>query len=174
MDFNNNQVDHDLLPNIEDLKYAGLQKDYKKLSVLFVSIFNFLLIAAFSAFLIIRPIEFPDHILFLAAVLIAIRIIWSYLSVVMGFKYKSYALRDKDIIYRSGWLWRQSIIIPFNRVQHIQVDQGPLERKFKLAKLKIFTAGGNSSDISIPGLRPEKAEKIKQFIVSKTALDEEE
>jgi len=59
-------------------------------------------------------------------------------------------------------------------VQHLRIDQGPIERKFNLSRLKIFTAGGNSSDLSIPGLDPITSNKLKQFIVAKTGMDEEE
>ena len=45
---------------------------------------------------------------------------------------------------------------------------------FNLAELKVFTAGGASSDLSISGLSPETAARIKDFIVIKTGIDEEE
>lgn len=100
--------------------------------------------------------------------------LWSLLATIKGFHYKSYALREKDIVYNTGWLWRRVTTVPFNRVQHVSIDQGPVERNFDLSKLKIFTAGGNASDMTIPGLRPETANYLKEFIVKKTLADEEE
>jgi len=174
MEFNNQQIDTELLPRIEDLQYSGLQSDYKKLLVIIISIVNVILITLFLCYVKFDPLNLPNAIIYGIAALITLRVIWSFISALKKFEYMSFALREKDIIYNKGWLWRQTIIVPFNRVQHIQVDQGPLERKFNLASLKIFTAGGTSSDISIPGLRPEKARQLKEFIVSKTAMDEEE
>ena len=174
MDFQNQQIDTSTLPKIEDLDYSGLQKEYKTVLILSVSFFNLILLTAFLILAFYDVIGVPDIVIQILAVLLFIRFVWSYITVIKGFQFKTYAIRDKDIIYKTGWLWRQTIIVPFNRVQHVQIDQGPIERKFDLAKLKIFTAGGSSSDISIPGLRPDKAQRIKQFIVSKTALDEEE
>ena len=83
-------------------------------------------------------------------------------------------MRSKDIVYRSGWLWRSTTTAPFNRVQHVMIDQGLIERQFQLSKLKIFTAGGSGSDLTIPGLNPETANTLKEFIVKKTTADEEE
>ena len=51
----------------------------------------------------------------------------------------------------------------------MSIDQGPIERQFGLSKLKIFTAGGGASDMSIPGLDPETANALKEYIVSKTS-----
>ena len=73
-----------------------------------------------------------------------------------------------------GLIWYSSTVIPFNRVQHCEISQGPIERLFKLSELKIFTAGGASSDMSVPGLNPETAHRLKEYIVIKTGMDEEE
>jgi membrane protein YdbS with pleckstrin-like domain len=78
------------------------------------------------------------------------------------------------LIYRTGLWWKSETTVPFVRVQHSEVIQGPVERIFGLAKLKLYTAGGQTSDLSVPGLRPKKAEELKDFITKKIAIDEEE
>lgn len=80
-------------------------------------------------------------------------------------------MREKDIIYTKGLLWQTRTSIPFNRIQHAEVKQGPIERMFSLHSLKVFTAGGDSSDLVIPGLEEENASRIKEYIMGKTALD---
>ena len=87
---------------------------------------------------------------------------------------KKYALRERDIIYQSGLLWRRYTVLPFNRVQHAEVQQGPVERLFELSKLKIYTAGGSGSDMIISGLPLDRAQNIKHFILHQTSGDEEE
>jgi|GEM_PF-6009490 len=57
---------------------------------------------------------------------------------------------------------------------HMIYILGPIERMFGLSKLKIFTAGGASSDLKIPGLLPETANKLKDYIQLKVGRDEEE
>lgn len=78
------------------------------------------------------------------------------------------ALREKDIIFTQGLFWRQSTLLPFNRVQHIEIHRNPIERKLGLSCLRIFTAGGSGVDLHIRGLENERAEKIKQFILEKS------
>lgn len=90
----------------------------------------------------------------------------------MGFKWKGFAMREKDIIYRSGLIFRSKVHVPYNRVQHCEVNQGVLDRWLDLAKLKIYTAGGSRSDLTIPGLKNQDALNMKSFILKKTNEDE--
>ena len=81
-------------------------------------------------------------------------------------------MREHDMLYKSGLIFRKTIALPFNRIQHSEINQGPIERKFNLASLSIFTAGGNNSDLAIPGLLNEDAQEIKSFIIQKSAKHE--
>ena len=105
---------------------------------------------------------------YVAAVVITL---FSWLMIVyagVSFTYMSYAIREKDISYKSGWLWKSMTTVPFNRVQHCDIKQGILDRHFGLAKLTIYTAGGANTDLEIPGLFPDTAEKLKAFILGST------
>lgn len=73
-----------------------------------------------------------------------------------------YAVRDRDILYRSGVLWRSVRAIPFNRVQHTKTDSAPLDRRFGLANLSVFPAGGGGHKIR--GLGRETAERLRAFV----------
>jgi membrane protein YdbS with pleckstrin-like domain len=88
--------------------------------------------------------------------------------VVRKAKVKGIALRQKDIAYRSGLYWRNIVVLAFNRIQHVEVSSGPLQRKFGLATLKFFTAGGSSVDLKVDGLERDRAERIRAFVLSKS------
>ena len=89
--------------------------------------------------------------------------VW-FLEEFKGFPLRGYVLRDKDLTYRAGWIFRKVTTIPFNRIQHSEISQGPLGRLFRLNRLKIYTAGGSASDLSIPGLDPEVAVRLRDFV----------
>lgn len=89
-------------------------------------------------------------------------VLWPFLSVPRC----GYAVRDKDILYKSGVLWRTNQVVPFNRVQHAINGHTPLDRYFHLATLTVYTAGG-AGDLSIPGLGEEVAERLRVYIVGK-------
>jgi len=172
--FENLQVEVNNLPKVENLVFQPLEERYRTVLIL-SKIFAFL-VGSLIVIIVLRELndKIPKELQYGIIAIVILNLIWGLINAIKGFKHKSYALRQKDIIYKSGWLWKQMTTAPFNRVQHVRIDQGVIERKFNLAKLKIFTAGGNSSDLSIPGLDPVTANELKEFIVKKTLQDEEE
>jgi membrane protein YdbS with pleckstrin-like domain len=50
-------------------------------------------------------------------------------------------------------------------VQHIDVAQGPLERRYGLATLSIYTAGTEYARVDLPGLRHERAVAIRDHLL---------
>jgi membrane protein YdbS with pleckstrin-like domain len=127
-----------------------------------VIIWTPLLISSFLPFLIARIFPLlliPLLVLITAAVIVPL---------VLGkSRMKGVALREHDIAYRSGLYWRKTVLLPFNRVQHAEVSSGPLQRKYGLASLKFFTAGGSSVDLKIDGLTKEHAGEVRSYIMEK-------
>lgn len=63
-----------------------------------------------------------------------------------------------------GLLFRSDTVVPFGRVQHIDVDQGPLERFFGIATLTLHTAGNHNASVALPGLGEELARDMRETI----------
>ncbi len=63
-----------------------------------------------------------------------------------------------------GLLLRSDTVVPFGRVQHIDVDQGPLERYYGLATLTLHTAGSHNASVDLPGLRHADAMAMREVI----------
>ncbi len=80
---------------------------------------------------------------------------------------KAYAVRQHDLLFRTGWILQSMTAVPLNRVQHIEVRRGPLERSFDLATLQIFTAGGSGSDLSVPGMDTARADALREYILGR-------
>jgi uncharacterized protein len=174
MHFTNQQIDTTTLPSIGDLDFKGLHKDYLLAELIFIAILMGVISIGVSGVLFVKSDEIPNWILILA-ITVLISLIALILSVTwFGFKRKMYALRNHDIIYKEGLLFRATTMIPFSRVQHVEVNQGPIERLFGLSTLNLYTAGGSSSDLSISGILLEEANRMKYFILNKTIEDEEE
>ena len=85
----------------------------------------------------------------------------------IGLKKRKYAVREKDISYEKGILFRSLTTVPFNRIQHVEIDEGPISRLFGLVSLSVFTAGDSSDDLKVSGLLKEEAKQIKEFISNK-------
>jgi len=54
--------------------------------------------------------------------------------------------------------------VPLKRIQHVSVQSGPIERKFGLASISIYTAGSEEADFTIKGITEPTAQQIKEWI----------
>ncbi len=63
-----------------------------------------------------------------------------------------------------GLLFRADTVVPFGRVQHIDVHQGPLDRFFGIATLTLHTAGNHNASVSLPGLGEPLAREMREAI----------
>ncbi|MEO0641938.1 MAG: PH domain-containing protein [Pseudomonadota bacterium] len=70
-----------------------------------------------------------------------------------------------------GILWRADSVVPFGRVQHIDVDQGPVERSLGIATLTLHTAGSHNASVNLPGLRHELAVEMREDIRQRIKRD---
>lgn len=75
-----------------------------------------------------------------------------------------YHMGSDAIRIASGWVVRRETIVPFARVQHIDVSRGPIERAFGVATLTLHTAGSYNSTVALPGLAFEDAGSIREEI----------
>ncbi|ANY19153.1 Bacterial membrane flanked domain protein [Tsuneonella dongtanensis] len=70
---------------------------------------------------------------------------------------------DRLRVARGLW-FRSDTVVPFGRVQHIDVTQGPLERAFGLSTLVVHTAGTHNASVSLPGLATDDAAAMRETI----------
>ncbi|MEP5936871.1 MAG: PH domain-containing protein [Erythrobacter sp.] len=79
---------------------------------------------------------------------------------------RGYAMSADRLRVVRGILFRSDTIVPFGRIQHIDVDQGPLERFFGIATLTVHTAGTHNSSVTLPGLEHGLAMEMREEIRS--------
>ncbi len=77
---------------------------------------------------------------------------------------RGYSLAGERLRVVRGILFRSDTVVPFGRVQHIDVNQGPLERAFRLATLTVHTAGSHNASVSLPGLAHRDALAMREDI----------
>ena len=71
-----------------------------------------------------------------------------------------YVEREDDLYITHGVWFRQLTAVPYGRMQLVEVQSGPLERKFNLATVSLKTASPNT-EASIPGLEPDEAARLR-------------
>lgn len=97
-------------------------------------------------------------------------------SVVVGparvYRRLGYAVGGGLLRVVRGWLFHTDTIVPFVRVQHIDVKRGPLDKMFGTATLVVHTAGTHNSIVSLPGLSPDTAAAIRDDIRGQILSDQ--
>ena len=173
--FENIQIDISELPDVGALDLHPLENNYKNVRIIGWAIFALIVTAIITTVLL--AMDKPEARFWFSITglpVLVILVILSFVSSYFGFFQMAYAVRTRDILFKKGLIFRKTTIIPFNRIQHCEVNHGPIDRLFKLASLKVFTAGGQTSDLEIPGLTERRAQMIKDYIIGKAGLDEEE
>jgi len=95
--------------------------------------------------------------------------IWRTIVTVRAVRAWGYAERDNDLLVRHGLLIRRLSIVPYARMQYVDVTAGPIERAFRLATVQLHTAAAGS-DARVPGLPPAEAARLRDRL---TALGED-
>ncbi len=169
MNFENLQLSVAELPKAEEMAFTPLHKDYKSVRLIVVMLFTALLFGVG-----VCVVVFNDFLFNLNEWLLGLGIPLLYLIVAVFFVYKSfipkgYVIREKDIAYRSGFIYHSITVVPYNRIQHCEVTQGPIEKAFDLSRIMVYTAGGGDSELVIPGLLYEDGEKLREHLLKQIA-----
>ena len=82
-----------------------------------------------------------------------------------------YAIDGRLLRTVRGWLFHIDTVVPFVRVQHIDVIRGPVDKLFGTASLVVHTAGTHNSIVTLPGLSPDRAAEIRETIRGEIRTD---
>ncbi len=101
----------------------------------------------------------------LALVPWAVLLGWVLLLIPRQVRAWGYAERDDDLLVRKGVLLRSMVVVPYGRMQYVDVQAGPVDRRFRVATVQLHTASAGS-DAAIPGLPPEEAARLRDRLAS--------
>jgi membrane protein YdbS with pleckstrin-like domain len=87
------------------------------------------------------------------------------------YRYTRWRLDADGFSLRKGRLWQSDIRVPVNRVQHLDLRRGPLERRYGLATLVIHTAGTRDSAVNVGGLADADAEALRDLLARQAEHD---
>lgn len=164
-EFTNSQLAINELPDFEQLELQALHPDYLKVMLIYATIATIIPAIAFGVFALLM--DDAANLLLIGTPILVLYTTFVFVSVIVGFKRRGYAIREHDIVYRSGFLSIKTTIVPYNRVQHIALHESLFPRMFQLASIQLYTAGDESNDLSVSGIPKEIALRIKDLLASK-------
>ncbi|GAA2798733.1 PH domain-containing protein [Kribbella solani] len=96
----------------------------------------------------------------LAVVVIALLFAWSWVLIGRNQRSWKYAEREDELLVSHGIMFRELVVVPYGRMQFVDVTAGPLERAYGMATVELHTATP-ATDAKIPGLHPDEASRLR-------------
>ena len=132
-----------------------------------------LLFGAGAAFFIGWPLLRAQDLLQLAwwQGLLAVFVLWLLIGAGGAFiayrrwKATAWKLDDTGLHLRRGRLWRKEVLVPRSRVQHLDIERGPIERRYGVATLVVHTAGTRQHALRLAGLEDADAVALRDALV---------
>lgn len=92
--------------------------------------------------------------------------VWTFWLIPRQVKAWGYAERTDDLLIRRGVLFKKMTVVPYGRMQFVDVAMGPIERAMKIASVKLHTAAP-ATDATVPGLDPDEAERLRDNLAAR-------
>jgi uncharacterized protein len=96
----------------------------------------------------------------LAVVVIALVLGWAWILIGRNQRSWKYAEREDELLVSHGIMFRELVVVPYGRMQFVDVTAGPLERAYGMATVELHTATP-ATDAKIPGLHPDEAGRLR-------------
>lgn len=165
--FSNEQVEASTLPDFQRVELTPVADAYLPWALVTQTVFW--LVLALAALLVpMLPFVPLDGLWWIPLPPLAVAVTGAVYAR-LDARTRAWALREHDLIYRYGVLWRKTVIVPFARIQHVEAVHGPLERYLGLMRVKCFTAGGMTADLTVKGLDRSDARRVRQYLLEQIA-----
>lgn len=171
-EFSNSVILPEDLPVVKTTEFNPIDRKYLRLIYIRQLIFLIFMALSLVGFILIAGEETPNILPWIFGGTVALLFCYSIIITWLSFPYRGYLIREKDIAYKRGLIKFQLTSIPFSRIQHVELIQGVLAKKMNLASIKVYTAGGSSDDLQIPGLPIDTARQIREFLTEKISSNE--
>ena len=74
--------------------------------------------------------------------------------------------REDDLVVKKGRMWRSVTVVPYGRMQYVEVEAGPLARALGIARVQLHTASPGT-DASIAGVPESEAARLRDRLSSR-------
>ncbi|WAP51903.1 PH domain-containing protein [Arthrobacter sp. ATA002] len=105
----------------------------------------------------------PDWLAWGLPALAAAAFVWRAVLLPRQVRAVGYAERNEDFLLRSGIFYQRTLVVPYGRMQYVDVTVGPLERAFGLCSLKLHTAAPGTNAV-LPGLPAAEGARLREHL----------
>lgn len=120
---------------------------------------------AFAIVLIVAAVSGIWLVLVIGAVVLVMALLFALGVIDRNYLSWGYAERAEDLLVTRGVLFRRLVVVPYGRMQLVDVTAGPVERRFGIATVRLHTASAGT-DASIRGLPPQEAARLRDRLAA--------
>jgi membrane protein YdbS with pleckstrin-like domain len=160
--FSNVQIARAELPDYRDVEFEPVARSFRRYTLISTVSYWLPALLVASAINLLPDVTLLPGMMTPLAVALLAAVVATYRWIDAG--WRGWAMREHDVIACHGILWRSTTTLPFARIQHVETSSGPLERAMKLARLKLFTAGGMTADLILIGLDAATADQLREHL----------
>lgn len=109
---------------------------------------------------------FTSRLVWIGAGVLLIALAWSAWVVVRQVTAHAWMEREEDMVVKRGRLFRSMTVVPYGRMQYVEVQSGPLARAFGMARVQLYTASPGT-DASISGVPEAEAARLRDRLTTR-------
>lgn len=104
-------------------------------------------------------------------VLLSMLAVWAYVNARLYVRHVGWALTDRAVLFRTGWISRTVSVARFTKIQAVTMNESPFDRRWRMARVRVDTAGaGNASHrVDIPYLGHDTARRLHERLSGEAA-----
>lgn len=154
---------------VDELEFEPIDRRYRAVQIILTAL-GYVLLAGAACFLLL----IENRLWFiLAECVIVAAMAFNLFILRKAWENKGYALREKDITYRSGIVFPKTITIPYEKLQQVTLKQNPVSKMYNLYAVEVVNGAQGMASLTIPGLTEERANQIKGIVIERLKNDEE-
>lgn len=103
--------------------------------------------------------------------LLGVLVVWAFVAARFQVAHLGWALNGGAVLFRSGWIWRQTSAARFAKIQAVAIHESPFDRRAAMARVRVDTAGAGDAShrVDIPYLARETARDLYDFLTAQAA-----
>ena len=154
-----------------DDAFAPPGEPWKKVSLKLITARRIVLLLVAVPLLVLAGIfvaapDVPTWVGLLGLAAVVVGSVWAWWLIGRRVRSYGYAERSTDLLVTSGILFRRLTVVPYGRMQLVDVTAGPIDRSLGLTTVKLHTAAA-TTDAAIPGLPPEEAGALRDRLAAR-------
>ena len=153
----------DSLFDLDDIEFTPVKLELAKVRMIGASLFYLLAIAVIAVPTFLWMTAIARWIGFSVAGVLLLIWVWRMWLIPRQVRALGYYEGERELYLRSGIMFRSLTVVPYGRMQFVDMDEGPIARHYGMATVKLHTASA-STDATIEGLPKSEANRLRRAL----------